>query len=538
MKTQGTTAVLALIILILASLLLLSHTYDLRPYLSIMGVILVAASVLHAVWNAKERREKALELNQANWALQEEKEKLQLILDSAAEAIYGIDLEGHCTFCNQSCLRILGYEDQSHLLGKNMHWLIHHSRIDGSPLPIEECQILSTLTQGKGVHVDDEVLWKADGSSFHAEYYSFPQYKDGKVVGAVVTFTDITTRKQAEAEITYLSYHDPLTDLYNRRYLDEQLRNIDVEENLPISVIMGDADGLKLTNDIFGHETGDMFLKRAAAIMKSSVRRTDFVVRLGGDEFLIILPKTPELMADRIAAKIKNKFAQEQINVFCDSISLGTSIKNSLDEDIWQIIAQADKKMYTEKLTARRRRSSNLINSIVSTLHAKSPFDAQHARNVSVLCEQIGRKMNLPLSEIYILKEAGYLHNIGKVILDEGLLNTGKELSEQELQQYRQHPVVGYKILSSAEQTLELAQAVLNYCEHWDGSGYPQGLSGREIPKLARIIAVADYYDTLVSGTPNQKRIGKKAAAARLRELAGTRFDPEIVEIFVEMLNE
>jgi HD-GYP domain-containing protein (c-di-GMP phosphodiesterase class II) len=194
--------------------------------------------------------------------------------------------------------------------------------------------------------------------------------------------------------------------------------------------------------------------------------------------------------------------------------------------------------MYTEKLTARRRRSSNLINSIVSTLHAKSPFDAQHARNVSVLCEQIGRKMNLPLSEIYILKEAGYLHNIGKVILDEGLLNTGKELSERELQQYRQHPVVGYKILSSAEQTLELAQAVLNYCEHWDGSGYPQGLSGREIPKLARIIAVADYYDTLVSGTPNQKRIGKKAAAARLRELAGTRFDPEIVEIFVEMLNE
>src|SRR5690606_36755383 len=176
--------------------------------------------------------------------------------------------------------------------------------IDGSPLPIEECQILSTLTQGKGVHADDEVLWKADGSSFHAEYYSFPQYKDGKVVGAVVTFTDITTRKQAEAEITSVSYQEPLTDLYNRRYLDEQLRNIHVEENLPISVIRGDADGLKLTNGIVGHETGDMFLKRAAAIMKSSVRRTDFVVRLGGDEFLIILPKTPELMADRIAAKI------------------------------------------------------------------------------------------------------------------------------------------------------------------------------------------------------------------------------------------
>ena len=495
-----------------------------------------ATALINAVWNAKDRREKTLELEQANKALQEEKEKLQLILDSAAEAIYGIDLDGRCTFCNQSCLRILGYADQGQLLGKNMHWLIHHSRSDGTPLPRDECKILTTLTQGKGVHVEEEVLWRADGSCFHADYYSFPQYKDGKVIGAVVTFTDITARRRAEAEITYLSYHDPLTDLFNRRYLDEQLSEIDVEENLPISVIMGDADGLKLTNDIFGHETGDLFLKKTAGIMKSSCRKTDIVVRLGGDEFLIILPKTPQLMAERVAAKIKNKFTREQINVFCDSISLGTSTKTSPDEDIWQIIAQADKKMYTEKLTLRRRRSANLINTIISTLHAKSPYEAEHAKNVSLLCEQIGTEMNLPLSELNLLKEAGYLHNIGKVILDEKMLNTGRELSERELQQLRQHPVVGYKILSSTEHTLELAQAVLNYCENWDGTGYPQGLSGKEIPKLARIIAIADYFDTLVNGSPGRAKLGKKAAAATLQQLAGTRFDPEIVELFVAML--
>lgn len=119
------------------------------------------------------------------------------------------------------------------------------------------------------------------------------------------------------------------------------------------------------------------------------------------------------------------------------------------------------------------------------------------------------------------------------MILDESLLSAGKELSEREMQQYRQHPVVGYKILSSTDHTLELAQAILNYCEHWDGTGYPQGLSGREIPKLARIIAVADYYDTLVSGSPCMKGISRSDAAARLREQAGIRFDPEIVELFL-----
>ena len=122
------------------------------------------------------------------------------------------------------------------------------------------------------------------------------------------------------------------------------------------------------------------------------------------------------------------------------------------------------------------------------------------------------------------------------MILDEKMLNTGRELSERELQQLRQHPVVGYKILSSTEHTLELAQAVLNYCENWDGTGYPQGLSGKEIPKLARIIAIADYFDTLVNGSPGRAKLGKKAAAATLQQLAGTRFDPEIVELFVAML--
>ena len=142
---------------------------------------------------------------QAEQAQRESEDKLRLILDSTAEAIYGIDLECRCTFCNPACLRALGYEHADELLGKNMHHLIHQTRADGTPLPVEECRILRTARTGEGVHVDDEVLWRANGTSFPAEYWCHPQRRGQDVVGAVVAFVDITARKLADAALASVS---------------------------------------------------------------------------------------------------------------------------------------------------------------------------------------------------------------------------------------------------------------------------------------------------------------------------------------------
>ena len=135
---------------------------------------------------------------QAEDQLRDSQAKLQMLLDSTAEGIYGIDNQGDCTFCNPACLRLLGYSDPAQLLGRNMHDLIHHSFEDGSPRPETECRIFRAFRAGEGTHADDEALWRADGTAFPAEYWSYPQRKDGQVVGAVVTFTDISERKQAE----------------------------------------------------------------------------------------------------------------------------------------------------------------------------------------------------------------------------------------------------------------------------------------------------------------------------------------------------
>ena len=129
------------------------------------------------------------------------KEQLQLLLDSTAEAIYSIDVDGACTLCNAACLRLLGYSRDSELLAKNMHALMHHTRPDGRAYPVEECKIFQAFRQGKGTHVTDEVLWRADGTSFPAEYWSYPIRHNGRVGGSVVTFFDITQRKKSEEDL-------------------------------------------------------------------------------------------------------------------------------------------------------------------------------------------------------------------------------------------------------------------------------------------------------------------------------------------------
>jgi two-component system cell cycle sensor histidine kinase/response regulator CckA len=131
-------------------------------------------------------------------ARQESEQRVRLLLNSTAEAIYGLDVDGKCTFTNLSCLKMFGYANSDDLLGRNMHAVVHHSHADGSPLPVEGCEIFQAFRRGEEAHVDDEVLWRADGTCFSAEYWSYPIRKDGRVVGAVVTVLDIAARRTAE----------------------------------------------------------------------------------------------------------------------------------------------------------------------------------------------------------------------------------------------------------------------------------------------------------------------------------------------------
>jgi len=175
----------------------------------LFGVVSITGLTFAAVCAEREqslRQQAAMETQlRAEEAVRESEDKLRLILDSTAEAIYGIDLEHRCTFCNPACLRTLGYEHVDDVLGKNMHNLLHHTRADGTFFPVEECLVHRVTRTGEGVHTEDEIMWRANGTSFPAEYWSYPQRRGQELVGAVVAFIDITERKLAEAALANVS---------------------------------------------------------------------------------------------------------------------------------------------------------------------------------------------------------------------------------------------------------------------------------------------------------------------------------------------
>jgi diguanylate cyclase (GGDEF)-like protein/PAS domain S-box-containing protein len=472
-------------------------------------------------------------------ALGENEERLDLILNSTAEAIYGIDTDGNCVFCNNSCLRILGYKSKSELIGSNMHRKIHYQRRDGSDLSLYECRVYNAFQRGERVHSDDEVFWRSDGTCFEAEYFSYPQYQDGKIIGAVVTFMDITQRKAAEREILHLSYHDPLTGLYNRRFFNEKLAMLDKEEFLPISIIIGDVNGLKQTNDIFGHFTGDILIQKAANSILSSCRTDDVAARLGGDEFVVLLPNTNKFEGETIAQRIKERFSNERIKTFRGSISLGLASKEKAGESIFKTIENAEEEMYAKKVLDRGMYDISTIDSIIDILHDNCPRELDHSKKVSELCVKIGTQMKLPESQLKRLELAGFFHDIGKVVLDESALNGARELTDQEWHEFRQHPIIGCKILNSSNDTMDLGKYVLSHHENWDGTGYPKGLRGEEIPMLSRIIAIVESYDAMIN-PPDYfgKARSRVNALSEIQSNSASQFDPVIAGIFIKIMSE
>ncbi len=464
-------------------------------------------------------------------------DRLKLILDSTAEAIYGIDRDGVCTFCNLACVKLLGYEHSEQLLGKQMHRLIHHSRRDHTPIKIEECKIYQAFRQGKGFEADDEVFWRADGTFIEVEYHSYPQMRGGEAIGAVVNFTDITDKKQKEAKIQYLNYHDVLTGLYNRRYMDENRERVDVADNLPLSVIFADINGLKLTNDIFGHTAGDELIKKFAEIIRQSRRENDIAARAGGDEFLLLLPKTDRQAAEKILAQIKSGFSKSRVEAVKCSVSIGSDTKTGAQQSLDIVIANAENAMYKDKTMNRETINRDMIDTILETLHTRSPKERRHSMAVSKLCGDVGAALRLPEPEIDKLKRIGYLHDIGKIILDQTILN--KEiLTEEESEKVKQHPAVGYRILNLFDDTLDLAEFIYGHHERWDGSGFPRGLKGEQIPLISRILLIAETFERVLSKNtiPVQER--KQAALEVIRKNTGTRFDPQIADVFIRMMNE
>lgn len=366
------------------------------------------------------------------------------------------------------------------------------------------------------------------------------QYEWNGKPAALNFFLDVTENKAAEDRIRYLSYHDQLTGLNNRRFYEEERDRMDTEGMLPISVIIGDVNGLKLTNDVFGHVAGDLLLTKAADALRQHTRPRDVVARIGGDEYAVILPDTTLEEATKIAEQVKNSFAEQAIFAIRGSISLGVATKVHFEQDIGAIIEKAEDAMYSEKSNHRREIKGGLIQNIVEKLHSENPSEKIHAEEVAEICDRIARKMGLSEGRTKQARRAGEYHNVGKITSEhkrddedrfqESALHAGE--TRVVASEFENYPAVGFRILSVFEETADIAEAILAQRENWDGSGFAKGQKGKEIPVAARIIRVAcDYHDQLAYylRRGEGRRQAHQMAISELEQASGTFYDPDVI---------
>lgn len=350
---------------------------------------------------------------------------------------------------------------------------------------------------------------------------------------------DVTEQKKSEARLEYLSFHDGLTGVYNRNYFENELKRLSESKKHPICIISIDINGLKLINDALGHVAGDRLLTAAAMILRQSIREKDLVARVGGDEFVIILPKTDKPNGQRIVERIRLRIKKHnnEFPYLPLSLSLGLTVTDKKNKSLIDTYKQADDLMYREKLEKGIAVKDDMIKSLVSSLNKKNYNNTSHKR-LSELCSLMGKKINLPTEQLTRLTLLSEAKDLGKVcIADEILHKREADLTEEEKMIIKEHPTRGYRIALSSTVFAKVADLILKHQERWDGSGFPLGLRGEEIPLECRILAIADAFVDMTSKKPNKDAFGVNEAIQKIESGSGSAFDPKLVTIFLSDMN-
>lgn len=347
---------------------------------------------------------------------------------------------------------------------------------------------------------------------------------------------DINRSLQEKQEnIIYLSYHDQLTGLFNRRYFEESLHRSDNSHNLPISIIMIDMNGLKLINDAFGHKLGDTYLRMIGSFITRNLRSDDIAARLGGDEFVILLPHTNEAEVEEIASRIHTSIEEADYELVPLSVSFGHSTKNYRHQSLIDVQSKADEIMYQNKLMLSQEFKKTAIKHIINHLRQEYPHEDLHANKVRDLSMQMGQALSLPPNEQAQLGQAAYMHDIGKIALPKELMDKTEALTPDEYDVLKRHPEIGYRILSSTDETAVIAETVLYHHENWDGTGYPKGIAGENIPLMSRILRVSESYITMTTAQPFSEPMPQETALQEMSRNKGIKFQPELVDLLFRL---
>lgn len=472
--------------------------------------------------------EMALYKHQKEKMAREREEWLSATLTSIGDAVITVDGRYRVTFMNAAAQALTGWNSRE-VIGRKAGDICNVIQEDGL---IDGCFVAAGA-------VREDVLLDKHEREIPVDYNAAPikNYK-GDTTGMVFVLRDITQRKEAEERIKYLSFHDRLTDLYSRDYFEEELRRIDTPRELPLSLVMGDVNGLKLVNDVFGHQEGDTLLRKIADALKGSCRKEDMVARWGGDEFVVLLPKTTEVLAVEFAKRVRVLCSETNGTPIQPSIALGIVTKERADQDLRELLKTAEDRMYRNKLMDRKSTRSAIIYSLQRTVQEKSLEMGEHAVRLKSMALDVGRAAGLPDDKLDELSLLAMLHDIGKLAISDQILGKPGRLLPEEWEAMQSHLEIGYRIVESTPELAHIGEALLAHHEWWDGTGYPKRLNGEQIPFISRILAVVDAYDVMTHDRPYRTAVGRNEALDELRQCAGTQFDPQLVDLFVQVVSE
>lgn len=463
-----------------------------------------------------------------NQDYREKQALLKSLIDSIPDLIFYKDTNSIYLGCNAAFTSFAGKQEQD---------IIGHTDRDLFPAEEAELFIKMDMLSKNTFRKNEETVTYPDGKEVILETLKTPYHdSEGNIVGLIGISRDITERKNREEKVQYISYHDTTTGIYNRAYFDEARIALDRPDQLPLSAIVGDVNGMKLINDAFGHIKGDILLREIASILKQCVRENDIVARTGGDEFSILMPhadgQAVRGVADRIRALCKEKRREEDQDIYID-IALGYATKSEPADSLDKVLLLAEDLMYRRKLLEQKSPHNDYLTYIKTTMFEKSNETEEHAERLATMSKKLGVEMGLSEDELDELELVAMLHDIGKISIDKDILAKTDKLSDEDWREIKKHPEVGYRIASSTSGLSHIAEYILCHHEHWDGSGYPLGLSGTAIPLISRIITVVDAYDAMTQDRAYRKALPADVAVKEILSHKGTQFDPEIVDIFV-----
>jgi two-component system cell cycle response regulator len=330
---------------------------------------------------------------------------------------------------------------------------------------------------------------------------------------------------------------DLLTGLANRRSLNTHLeRALDTERGRTMILALFDLNGFKSYNDSFGHTAGDDLLQRLGANLGAAVAPWGQAYRLGGDEFCV-LASTGKVKADTIVGAAEAALSDRGPG-FSISASYGVVLLPAEASTPTDALRLADRRMYMEKGQRADSALSQARGVLLGLLREREPGHDRHVDSMAQLATETGRALGLDAEDLDVLTRAAEMHDIGKVAVPDEILRKAGPLDEAEKELMRKHTQIGERVLYAAPALREVGKVVRSTHEHWDGSGYPDGLAGEEIPLAARIILICNAYDSMVESRGYGELLSQTEAIEELRRGAGKQFDPDLVELVVERVLE